>query len=146
MNIPWKVSDTQSQALSVTGGTPIPTADFTAVSDPVDVRGYDWVEFTVTMSANIGGSPVDLLSALVEYGEAAGPLAGSWYEVNTEDVDVTGLAPQNSYNPTQAVSGATDTWRLTVPVHGQQMRIKLKGNNGPDGTSTLAVHAYRRSF
>lgn len=147
MNIPWKVSETQSSAVSITGQSPVPTADFTAVSGAIDVRGYDWIEFSIELTNNIGGTPITELFARVDYGDSAGPTAGTWYPLTVEDVAVDGSASQQTYQASRATqSQSTMSWRLPVPVHGQQMRIKFKGDGTPDATSTIAVYAYRRSF
>lgn len=143
MNIPWKVSEKQSTQVG-SQANPVPTAYTTF--GPVDVRGYDWIEFSVKLANNIGGSPITILDALIEYGEDAGALSADWFTLTTEDVDVSGLAPQTDYNPQRAVAGATAIWRIPVPVHGQQMRLRIKANGTPDATSTLDVYAYRRSF
>jgi hypothetical protein len=142
MNIPWKVSEQQSTQV---GGTqnPVP-GSFTTPGE--DVRGYDWIEYTVLIENNIGGTPVTQLDAIVEYSEAAGDLAGQWFTLTSEDVDVSGLAPQVDWQPQRAVSGTTVKWRVPVPVHGPLMRLNLTTNGTPDPTSTLKVYAYRRSF
>jgi hypothetical protein len=143
MNIPWKVSEQESTQLGAQV-TPLPTA-FTTFG-PIDVRGWDWVEFSVGITNNIGGTPSTQLDALVEYGESSGALAGVFFPLTSEDVDPTGLALQADWAPQRVVAGATVVWRLPVPVHGQQMQLKIKGNATPDATSTLDVYAYRRSF
>ena len=143
MSIPWKVSEQQSTQVGAQS-SPIPTA-FT-VFGPVDVRGFDWVEFSVVIALNVGGTPVTLLEALVDYGEDSGPVSTEWFPLTTEDVDQTGVADQSDWGPRRNVTGADITWRIPVPVHGQKMRLRIRGNNTPDGTSTLDVYAYRRSF
>jgi hypothetical protein len=143
MNIPWKVSEKQSSQVG-SQVSPVPTTY--TVFGPVDVRGYDWIEFSVKVANNIGGTPVTILEALIDYGEDAGDLAGDWFTLTTEDVDVSGVAQQEDYNPRRGVSGASVIWRIPVPVHGQVMRLRVRGNNTPDASSTIDVYAYRRSF
>jgi len=143
MNIPWKVSEQQSTQVG-SQVSPVPTSYTTF--GPVDVRGYDWIEFSIVIGGNAGGTPVTLLEALVDYGEDSGPLAAEWFPLTTEDVDQSGVADQSDWAPRRSVSGAAITWRLPVPVHGQRMRLRVRGNNSPDPASTLDVYAYRRSF
>ena len=147
MNISWHPSDKESVALTVTGGSPVPDA-FTAVSSAVDVRGFKWVEFTVTLAGNTAGAPdISQLDALVEYGEATGPLAGNWNPVTSEAIDSAGVAPQVTYAPNRSVSGVTDVWRFPVALHGQQMRVLIKGNSAtPGASSSVTVHALRRAL
>jgi hypothetical protein len=142
MNIPWKVSEQQSIQV---GGTqnPVP-ASFSTPGE--DVRGYDWIEYTVLIENNVGVGPISQLDARVDYSEAAGDLAGLWFPLTSEDVDTSGLAPQADWAPRRTVSGSTVKWRIPVPVHGPLMRLILIANGTPDGTSTLKVYAYRRSF
>ena len=135
MNIPFQVSDTDSQEI-LAEVTPPTSYGPTGTSQWIDVRGWQWIEFIVTLTNQ---NLTTELEAVVEYKDTS----AAERRLTVEEVDGgTGGAPQVDYVPSRAISADT-VWGVPVPIHGTQMRILLQADAA--GTDKVTVRALRRT-
>ena len=140
-NFPFNPPD--SGSTSIGSESPVPDGAVSGASSEIDTAGFEWVEFVLTLTNNIGGSPITQLACIFEYRDEN---SIQWKPVTVEQVNAgTGVAAQAVYTPQSYALSGNDEWRIPVPAHGAEMRIRGYSIAGtPDPTSTVSYAAFRR--
>jgi hypothetical protein len=122
-----------------------PVLDTTTWSDPIDVWGFDELDFRVKVS-NLGTGPITSITATLQWTDTDTGAAGDedWATVQVETLAADGTVTEADAAYTFSVPGAAP---FSLPVLGQAtgrwMRIGLEAIGG-DASSAAIVRVMKK--